>query len=144
MGWHAKQLTENPQLHQKRDGIIVPFPQELKLTEAEEELKEIALPKEEFTSIHIEKGAEECLLSGTYKISGGLGIVPLSSTGLEGWSQKEKGFIAPFQVKQHFWQPRKRVWTGIDVSLTFANNPASLSGEYEIKDPTQELALFEK
>jgi hypothetical protein len=138
------QLTENPQLHQTRDGIIVPLSQELKLTEAEEELNEIALPKEEFTSIHIEKGEKECLLAGVYKVSGGVGVVPVSPPGLEEWSQKEKGFIPPYQVKQHFWQPRKRVWTGIDVSLTFANNPATLSGGYEIKDPTQELALFEK
>jgi hypothetical protein len=127
----AEQLKENPQLHQKPDGIATPS----EITEGATEL-----PKGTFTTITL-KGAGCGVLAGTFKMEGSA-VIEGTPENLEEWSTSITVRIPEGKKKQHFWNGK--VFVGVETGLVSAGNEANITGEAKAKSATQEIAAFEK
>jgi len=126
-----EQLTEQPQLNQKPDGIGVPA----EIAEGATEL-----PKGTFTTITL-KGSGCGVLLGTFRIEGSAALEGTPEN-LEEWARTLTVRIPEGKRKQHFWNGKEFI--GVETGLKSASNEASLSGQAKAKSVTQEIAAFEK
>jgi hypothetical protein len=98
-----------------------------------------------FTTVAL-KGAECGILAGTFNVSGSEVGLPNPAHTNE-WSKKlavrtVEGQPGVGTFLQHYWD--QEAYQGALVGLTFANNPASLTGQTEVEAAQQEIAVFEK
>jgi hypothetical protein len=126
----AKQLEEKAPTEQK-PGIVYTA------TEIEEGAKE--LPNGTLTEVHF-KGTGCGVLAGAFPLKGVLSA-NLKPANLEEWSS-ELTFSFPGWSRVHFWNGK--AFVGVEkAELTFAANPATLTGSIKLKAP-EELAIFEQ
>jgi hypothetical protein len=93
------------------------------------------------SSLTFKLGAGCGVLSGSYTMEGAETAIP-SLANLEEWNKK--GFAMRTregEYLQHFWNGRENI--GAKTGLSFGGNPASFTGQAEIKPEHQEIAIFE-
>ena len=138
-----KQLEQKKQLQEQTpERFFTPLP--LKVSKEEEESNEIKMPSEEITTLQVEKNGGECILAGSYKLNGSLGVLSSSPPGFEEWSQAEKLVAPGYPMVQQRWNNKTVRYQGLFTSLVLGGSAAELKGGYEIKDPTHELAIYEE
>jgi hypothetical protein len=142
-GTRAQRVAVNQKAAgQTVDGIITPY-QPYRQKANEEEIEKVNAGN--FTTITL-SGSGCGLLAGTFPVAGGEIIIP--NRGLEEFSTSLTNRTIPApttnegQFLQHVWFGG--VPWGIDLGLTFAGHPASLTGQNTVNFEQQEIAVFEK